>query len=261
MMKEIKSETKLILRFILGVLKTPFVLVLALFGKRSFKEVLLPIVELYEGIIEPRFTFGICVFLIFSFIVSLFLDSSVIDMLVLYPTDFLGAGAYSLITHGFLHAGLGHLFSNLLMIYVFGRLVETELGPQKTMSIYFFGLVFAALFSSVVNIMQGVSVGAVGASGAAMALVGAGLLFRPLSISYVALIPLPVFVIGWLAIISDVTGILNASQDGIGYFAHLGGFISAFIMLLILKEREQLFKGLLINGALGVLFLVVLYLI
>ena len=260
-MKEIKSETKLVISFLLGIIKTPYTLILVLLGKRSFSDVTRPFSDLIEGLLEPKFTVSIISVLVLSFIASLFLTAEVLDMLALYPSDFLGSGFYSLFTHGFLHAGIGHLLSNILIIYVFGRILENELGAEKTAVIYFFGLVFAAFFSSVINLYQGVNVGAVGASGAAMALVASGILLRPFNLSYLMIIPVPIFIIGWLAIISDVTGVLNATQDGIGYFAHIGGFISAFIMLLAVGEKENVITGIIINMILAIIFiLAVMYL-
>jgi len=63
------------------------------------------------------------------------------------------------------------------------------------------------------------------------------------------LIPLPIMVLGWLAIIADVTGIMSARNDGIGHLAHLGGFlaIACIVFFLDKKEKDQLKKGLIVN--------------
>jgi uncharacterized protein len=254
-MSKINSETKLLLDLIIGILKSPFILILALFGKRKLREATKPLKEFTNGLLEPKATVYICLSLIITFVLS-FVFFNYFEVFVLYPSDFLSARFFSLITHGFLHANISHLLSNLLIIYVFGRLVEKEFGSKKLVATYFFGLVFAGLFASVINLTQGTNVGSVGASGAAMALVAAGTLFRPFSLSFIALIPLPVFVIGWLAVLSDITGVLNASNDGIGYFAHIGGFLSTIILFSLLKETKELKKGILIN-----LILILAYLI
>ena len=259
-MKEIHTETVIIWNLILGILKTPYSILMFIFGKYSLRQVIEPYHKLIKGLLEPRFTVSIIFLLIISFITSIFLSEELFDTLVLYPSDFLSYNFYTLITHGFLHAGLTHLFSNILIIYIFGRVVERELGSKNTAIIYFFGLVFAALFSSIINLLQGNVLGGIGASGAAMALVATGTLFKPFNFSYLMILPMPIFVIGWLAIFSDITGILNATQDGIGYFAHIGGYISAIIVLFLLKEQHDLKKGLIINGILAlILFLIITY--
>lgn len=253
-MPKINSETKVMLDLIKGVLKSPFLLILALFGKRKFSEAFRPLNDFFKGFLEPRSTVYLCFSLILTFILS-FVFFNYFEVFVLYPGDFLSSRFFSLFTHGFLHANLTHLLSNLLIIYVFGRLVEKEFGSKIMIATYFFGLVFAGLFASIINLFQGIIIGSVGASGAAMALVAAGTLFRPFSLSFIALIPLPVFVIGWITVLSDITGVLNASNDGIGYFAHIGGFLSTILLFLMLGRIKDLRKGLLVNLALIIIYL------
>lgn len=255
-MRKISSETKVLFDLIIGLLKTPFIFILALFGKREFKEVFLPVKNLVNHFFEPKATVFLCFLILISFFISLFLNN--IDFFVLYPSDFYSIRFFSLVTHGFLHSGLSHLFSNLVIIYFFGRLVEKEYGVDVFLKTYFFGLVFAALFASVVNLYNQDLVGSVGASGAAMALVAVATLFKPFKISYVALIPLPVFLIGWVAVLGDITGIINASNDGIGYFAHLGGFLSAPLLFLMLGKIKEIKKGILINLSLILLVFIIL---
>ncbi|MBW2984900.1 hypothetical protein KY361_07295, partial [Candidatus Woesearchaeota archaeon] len=79
--------------------------------------------------------------------------------------------------------------------------------------------------------------------------------------TYELLIPLPVMVVGWLAIYADIIGILNPVEDGIGHLAHIGGFISiALIMFLLgIEERSKLKKGLIINIASLVIAVLIFY--
>ena len=93
------------------------------------------------------------------------------------------------------------------------------------------------------------NIGGIGASEALMGLVATAILLSPFYITYMSIIPLPVMVVGWLFIWADVTGIINPTADGIGHFAHLGGFISiAVIMFLLNSEaKSKLKRGFLIN--------------
>lgn len=55
-----------------------------------------------------------------------------------------------LLTHMFLHGGLGHIFSNMIGLIVFGPMLEHYWGPKRFTFFYFFcGLGAALLFSGV----------------------------------------------------------------------------------------------------------------
>ncbi|MFT4311313.1 MAG: rhomboid family intramembrane serine protease [Candidatus Woesearchaeota archaeon] len=245
-MKKIKSETKILFDLVLGVLKSPFIFILALFGKRRFRDVFMPFKILFSSFFEPKFTVYLCFSLILVFFFSLFVSSNLLSYFLLYPEDIFSIRFFSLFTHGFLHANISHLFGNLVVIYVFGRIVESEFGFKKTALIYFFGLFFAGFFASLINLYQGISIGSLGASGAAMALVSSAVFFRPFYFSYVFLVPLPAFFIGWMFVYSDILGVLSFSDSGIGYFAHLGGFLAS-VLFLFYFNRKEFFKGFFVN--------------
>lgn len=55
-----------------------------------------------------------------------------------------------LITHMFIHAGIGHIFSNMIGLLVFGPMLERTWGPQRFTFFYFFcGIGAAVLFSGI----------------------------------------------------------------------------------------------------------------
>ncbi len=55
-----------------------------------------------------------------------------------------------IVTHMFLHAGLGHIFSNMFGLLVFGPMLERFWGPRRFVFFYFFsGLGAAALYSAI----------------------------------------------------------------------------------------------------------------
>ena len=55
-----------------------------------------------------------------------------------------------LLTHMFLHSGLGHIFSNMIGLIVFGPMLENTWGPRRFAFFYFFcGLGAALLFSGI----------------------------------------------------------------------------------------------------------------
>ena len=52
---------------------------------------------------------------------------------------------YQLLTYGFLHAGFFHLFFNMLMLWMFGSMLEVPWGSRRFLEFFLFGVVGAGL--------------------------------------------------------------------------------------------------------------------
>lgn len=140
------------------------------------------------------------------------------------------------VTFQFLHASLGHLFSNMLSLFLFGPIVENYLGPRRYLGFYLLcgcsGAV-AYLLLLVTGVLQGASVPLVGASAGIFGVLVAGailapdvtimLLFPPIPIQlrYMALI-----LVGWAA----YTAFTNGMNAG-GQAAHLGGAVLGYLLI------------------------------
>lgn len=264
-MNDIESETSFKLKFLKEILLLPFTLIMVLFRKKEFSEVFEPVRMSIKYFFEPKFTATIFLTNIIIFGLSIFFfPENLFDMLVNYPSDLLNpARFYSFLTAGFLHADLGHLVANMLGLLIFGRVVERSIGTGKTIFVYFSALIISGIISAAVNLfVLGVDTGGIGASGALMGLVSAAILLDPFFLTYDLIFPIPIMVYGWLAIYADVTGVLSPTNDGIGHFAHLGGFASiAFIMLFFdYGEKEKIKKGFIINIA-SLIFALIVYFI
>lgn len=249
-MRAIQSESRFVWKLILHILLTPFILILFIFRKRTLRDLFQPFIHIVRFLFETKFVVIIIMLNIAMYVYSFILSPEIVQTLIHYPSNIFGLKAYTLITSGFLHINLTHLFGNMLGIFIFGRILERKFGVAKTALIYFSALILSNVFSSVIHLyLLGNNVGGIGASGALMGLVAAAMLVDPFYLTYELLLPLPVMVVGWLTIYADIIGILNPVEDGIGHFAHLGGFISiAFIMYLMeVKDRRLLKKGLVIN--------------
>ena len=249
-MADIKSESKFIWMLILHILLTPVTLLLILFKRKEFKDLFRPFYDVIEYIFEPKFTMSIIILNILIFIGSFFLSNQTFTSLINYPSDIFSLRFYSLITSGFLHANLAHLIGNLVGIFIFGRVVERKLGLFKTFLVYFGALIISGLFSSLIHLfIIGDNTGGLGASGALMGLVATAILIDPFYITYELIIPLPIMLSGWIAIYADISGIINPTEDGIGHFAHIGGFISIGLLMFFMavEEKAKLKKGLIIN--------------
>ena len=69
--------------------------------------------------------------------------------------------------------------------------------------------------------------------------------------------------VGWLAIFGDISGILNPMEDGIGHFAHLGGFLSIVLLMFFIgiDDKAKLKSGLIINLVSLVLGIIIYFLL
>ncbi|MBE6367780.1 MAG: rhomboid family intramembrane serine protease [Lentisphaerae bacterium] len=157
---------------------------------------------------------------------------------------------YQLITYMFLHGGFTHVFFNMYGLFIFGRLVAPVLGRQKFLWVYFISGVCGGLLHLLANWNAAhPPIPTVGASGALFGVMMAVAMTRPNVEMYIMFIPVPVKM-KTLVIIYAVLEILsNGRLDNIAHLAHLGGFIGAYIFLLIFCKREvvwslkDLFKG------------------
>lgn len=61
---------------------------------------------------------------------------------------------YQLISHMFMHGGLGHLFFNMFGLYLFGRVLESVLGSKKFFILYFVSGLAAAFLQLGANSLQ-----------------------------------------------------------------------------------------------------------
>ena len=249
--EKIRSESEFLWKLILKFILTPFYFVMFLFGKKSFSEVFSPFIDLLKFLFEPKFTIGIIILTtITTFYSWIFLTEKTFNLLMNYPLDLFNPSRYfSFITTGFIHADLAHLGWNMLTLYIFGRVVERKIGTFKTSVIYFSALIIASIGTSAANAFIGDNIPGLGASGAIMGLVSAAILLDPFFITYEAIIPLPIMVVGWFAIYGDLTGVLSRIDDGIGHFAHLFGFLSVSLTLYFFNQgdKNSIKKGFWIN--------------
>ncbi len=246
----IQSETKFFWKILLHLLLTPYTLIMVLMKKKKSDDIFKPFHELFLFVFEPKFTILVILANIGIYIWSLFQPEELILSLINIPSNLFELRLETLITSGFLHASPAHLLGNMLALFIFGRVVERKLGFLKTGLVYLGALVISNIFFSIIHfLILGDNTGGLGASGAIMGLASAAMLLDPLYITYELLLPLPVMIVAWLMIFADISGILNPVEDGIGHFAHLGGFLSigALTFLFDKRDRHNLKRGLLIN--------------
>jgi len=243
---DIKSESQFIWKFIWQILISPITLILILLKKKEWKD--LPFMSFFKFIFEPKFTITIIIINILIFVAGYFIDPKLFLPFYNFPADIINLRFHTLFTGGFLHANITHLAGNMGALFIFGRVVERKLGWFKTAAVYFGALLISFVASSSIHLfILGDNTPGIGASGALMGLIATGILLDPFYLTYELILPIPVMVIGWLSLYGDLSGVINPTQDGIGHYAHLAGFISIALIMYLIGEKEEIKKGFIIN--------------
>jgi len=166
-------------------------------------------------------------------------------LFVLHPDNIFFVWTW--VTSVFSHGGLFHIAGNAIVIYFFGRLAEQQMG-SKTYTIFFLGSgVLAGLGQVGLQLVQGgPAYGVLGASGAALAILGFVTVLNPdLTVYLYFLIPVPIWAItGFYAIIS-IAGTLSPQGAGllggnIAHTAHLVGLVIGLWYGRRVKDRARI---------------------
>ncbi|MBI3190610.1 rhomboid family intramembrane serine protease [archaeon] len=162
------------------------------------------------------------------------------------------ARPYTLVTSIFLHASLAHLLANILAWFFFGYAVEKELGVARMLAIFFLGAIAGDFLSL---LFYPSSIVGIGASAGIFALVGAGMLVKPLDLSfYPMIVPVPLIFLGIAYALYNVYEFFFAFDPTISYAGHFGGLI---IGLAFGLRHTGMRKGLLtVIIALGIMILI-----
>lgn len=144
-----------------------------------------------------------------------------------------------MVTSGFLHADMGHLFFNMFTLFMFAPVVINYFGSAYFFLIYMASLVFGSLLTLLMH-KNDYSYRAIGASGAVIGILYSAILIDPAMNLYLFFIPIPIpayiFGIGYL--LYSIYG-MKAKSDNIGHTAHFGGAIGGYLLTL-LKEPAML---------------------
>ncbi len=140
-----------------------------------------------------------------------------------------------LVTSGFLHVSWTHLIFNMISLYAFSELIESNLGGLNFLIIYFVSLIAGNLFSLFVHRNHG-DYNSVGASGAVCGIIFASIaLFPGMGIGFFGLpLSIPSWLYGILYIAFSIYGI-KSNKDNIGHEAHLGGALIGMTVALLMQ--------------------------
>ncbi len=171
---------------------------------------------------------------------------------------------WQVVTHMFMHGGFWHIFFNMYTLFIFGIVLERIIGSKKFLLFYFVcGLGAVALhlgveYLQIQSYIQGAALGntaaiqniqaikmtpTVGASGAIYGvLMGYAMLFPESRMTL--LFPPVTLSAKWMVVIFAAielfTGV-TGTAPGIAHFAHLGGMLIGWLMILSWRKRGVLF--------------------
>ncbi|MBL7899269.1 MAG: rhomboid family intramembrane serine protease [Crocinitomicaceae bacterium] len=185
-------------------------------------------------------------FLLLQLVEVLFVKEDLTENVVHYfaapgnPADLIYI-PWTVITSMFSHYMFGHFLFNMLILFFTGIIFLQHFGEKRLLSTYILGGLFAyvahvgAFYLFPVFAQQSASP-VIGASGAIMAVFIAIAFYRPgLKVLLFGLIPVPLFVLAALYILTDLTGITEqqaGNESNIAHFAHLGGVIFGAISII-----------------------------
>ena len=176
---------------------------------------------------------------------------------------------YQIFTYMFLHADFSHMFFNMFSLWMFGRMLEIDLGPKRYIIFYLVSALGASMMQMGVAYIEWLSVKArlaetaaaygvsaaqlanqvftnyamLGASGAVMAVMMSFGVMHPNNMVMLMFPPIPMKA-KWLVVIFIVIEFLagvQGSQDGVAHFAHLSGMLWGWLLLRYWKKTHQIY--------------------
>jgi len=166
-------------------------------------------------------------------IIAVFILQAIIpnftDSLLLNQQSF--PEVWRFVTAIFLHGSLTHLIFNLFALILFGLVLESLIGSNRFLLVFFSTGIIANIISF--NFYPA----SLGASGAIMGIIGALTVSKPLMTVWAFSLPMPMFVAAIIWTIGDILGIFYPS--GIGNIAHLSGLGIGLILGIIFRLRKK----------------------
>ena len=213
---------------------------------------MIPLRDSQPSYSKPIVTGGLIVANVLIFLYEISLDAfSANHLIALYGIVPDHLQIHTVVTSMFLHGGWLHLIGNMWFLWIYGDNVEDILGHGKYLLFY---LLCGAVAGGIHIAFNAASrVPTIGASGAIAGVMGAYVVKFPRS-RIVTLVPIFVFftmieipavviLVYWFIIqlFSGVgsIGYSTASQGGVAWFAHIGGFLAGIVLIKLLPTRQR----------------------
>ena len=149
---------------------------------------------------------------------------------------------WQLLTYGFMHGGLTHLFFNMFALYMFGSDIERLFGTRRYLAYYLLCVIGAAMMHLIVVTAAGSPPSPmVGASGGVFGLLLAfGMAYpkRTLLLLFPP-IPMPAWLFVTLYGILELVLGVTQTMAGVAHFAHLGGMATGFVIIRYWQAQRR----------------------
>ena len=164
------------------------------------------------------------------------------------------------VTYMFLHADFSHIFFNMFAVWMFAPMIEQEWGARR-FAIYYLvcglgaalvqELVWMAMLSNMSATYGAAAISqyagllnTIGASGAVFGILFAFGWLYPDVPMYIIFIPIPIrartFVIIYalIELFAGLGSVVGLTADHVAHFAHLGGFLFGWLLILFWKKTN-----------------------
>jgi len=163
------------------------------------------------------------------------------------PPDLVLVPAWATIaTSMFLHGSFMHVAGNMLYLWIFGDNIEDSMGHVRFLVFYVLCGTAAALAQGAIDPASEIPM--IGASGAISGVLGGYILLHPAATVrvliflgfFITVAHVPAWIVlgvWFLLQLVSVAG-ASASEPGVAFMAHVGGFAAGFVLISLFKRRE-----------------------
>jgi membrane associated rhomboid family serine protease len=150
----------------------------------------------------------------------------------------LSGRVWTLLTSAFSHYDTNHMLFNGIAAWIFGDLVLRAWGAREVLVLYLAGALTSAMAHVAWDLFVGAPIPALGASGAVMALSVAAAWTAPnVRLLLFFLIPVPMWALVPLYVVSDLLGLVGVGGAGVANAAHLGGVVAGVAWVALMRRR------------------------
>jgi membrane associated rhomboid family serine protease len=211
-----------------------------------------PIKDRNQADVFPYVTYILIALNVLVFISMIFMQTSQMEtfrrIFALIPAEIVRfEDIYTIITSMFLHGSIGHIVGNMLFLNIFGNNLEDSYGHFKFL-LFYLVCGFGATFLHVITNFNS-QIPVLGASGAIAGVMGGYLALFPenrIEVLYTwgmwmrrATVPAFTMLFYWFIaqLFYGVGDLAASSGGGVAYLAHIGGFITGFIITKAFEDK------------------------
>jgi membrane associated rhomboid family serine protease len=167
-----------------------------------------------------------------------------IDWFALRPDRVLSGFVWQIGTYMTLHGGLGHIFFNMLLVWMFGGELERLWGPRAFLRYY----IICGIGGGVAIFLQGAflapEVPTLGASGALYGMIMAyGVVFAERRVMFMMMFPMKAKTFAMIFFFFALYYNFASVSDGVSHIGHLGGALTGLIYLKRAWRIDRLYKA------------------